>query len=88
MNVLFNALLGWMANPTYSSRDTTKRVSPRHATKKGPGRSVGSDPMRKEFAARKMPKHIAKGYVIGSGKQAERAAIGVNGIRGKSGAGR
>lgn len=61
----------------------TKHVTPRHPTKKGPGRSKGSDPMsadKKKFGtSRKIPKNIPKGMDTG---------IGVNGIRGKSGGGR
>ncbi|MDI1301976.1 MAG: hypothetical protein PSX71_08735 [bacterium] len=69
--------------PGYVRRVKQER-GPRHATKKGPGRSLGKSPMSREKkdnpALRvKRPKNIPSGYAD---------FIGVNGIRGSAGCGR
>lgn len=63
---ILRALLAW-ANPTFGKPQPNKKrgVSPRHPTKKGPGRSKGSDPMsslkKKYGTTPKLPKHIPSG---------------------------
>ena len=54
----------------------------RHATVKPKHNPVGTKAEIKGIS------NIPRGYVIGSGRAAERSAIGVNGIRGAKGAGR
>lgn len=73
MNVL-QALMGWATGQTMGSYSKPSRVkqrfvSPRHPTKKGPGRSKGSDAMashKKAFVRNggvlvKLPKNIPSG---------------------------
>lgn len=86
---LMNILSGEAAVERFNRLASAPKVylSTRHPTKKGPSRSLGSNPMRKakkEFVRdggvlRKRPTHLPSGVDTG---------IGVNGIRGAKGGGR
>lgn len=78
---LLKALNAWLTgtNREWAPIKKQKRVTPRHPTKKGPGRT-GSNPKR--------PAHQVKIRVCPGVPRGMETGIGVNGIRGASGAGR